>query len=151
MVPLDFCIVLFKGLQFIWSRSMERDKEKELKSLTFLQDRKTNFCHALETTSWEMHKGIDTCKQRKMKTNPGFYHLNAVLSRMPGLGDFYFRNCRNISLWIRAKILWGIASQTQCVWVAFHCLAPKMSWVLHKTQCDSNTNVFYLATATEGS
>lgn len=32
---------------------------------------------------------------------------------MPGLGYSYFRNCRNISLWIRAKMLRGIASQTQ--------------------------------------
>jgi len=59
-----------------------------------------------------------------MKMNPGFYHLNAVLPQMPGLGDLYFRNCRNISLWIRAKMLCGIVSQTWCVWVAFHCLAP---------------------------
>lgn len=125
MVPLDFCTVLLKGLPFIWSKSMERHKEKELKSVTFLQERKTNSCRALQPTSWEMHKGIDTCKQRKMKMNPGFYHLNAVLSQMPWLGDFYFRNCRNISLWIRAKILCGIASQTQRVWVAFHCLAPE--------------------------
>lgn len=50
-----------------------------------------------------------------MKMNPGFYCLNAVLPQMPGLADFYFRNCRNISLWIGAEILCGIVSQIGCI------------------------------------
>lgn len=56
-----------------------------------------------------------TLVNREKLKQAQFYHLNAVVPQMPGLGDFYFRNCRNISLWIIAEILCGIVSQTQCV------------------------------------
>lgn len=133
---LGFFYLPLKGLYFIWSKSLEREKGKELKLLIFFQ--KTYFLHDLQQTSWEIHKEIYTCEQRKMKTQ--IYHLNAIVPQMPGLGDFYFRNCRIISLWIIAKILSGIVSQTQNVWIAFYCLVPK-SWVLQKPQCDFSTNV----------